>query len=156
MPRGASKTSLIVICAAYLSTLVSPVNVTSKVASKRPEWSQLKAARKRAATEASQYSCRASSKTISAAVVTSVSLVLCHREVDEMIDHRLRPNKLADETDEVHKWLRNDKTAIMTVGITLSDKMLKNVAHSTTALETWNEICNVHQRHTLPNKPSAR
>eukprot|EP00171_Calliarthron_tuberculosum_P000627 IDg627t1 len=51
---------------------------------------------------------------------------------------------------------RQDKTARMTIGLTLSDEMLKNVTNTTTALEMWSEICNVHQRHTLLNKLSAR
>lgn len=44
----------------------------------------------------------------------------------------------------------------MTIGLSLSDEMLKNVEHTTTALEMWTEVCNVHQRHTLLNKLTAR
>ena len=85
-----------------------------------------------------------------------IELVLGHREVDEMIDHQLCPNKPDEGTEELQKWLRKDKTARMTIGLTLCDEMLKNVAHTATALEMWDEICNVHQRHTLLNKLSAR
>eukprot|EP00171_Calliarthron_tuberculosum_P016921 IDg16921t1 len=85
-----------------------------------------------------------------------IEYLLGHRQVDDMIDSRLRPDKPADGTEEVQKWLRKDKTAKYTIGLTLSDEMLKNVSHTTTALEMWEEICNVHQRHTLLNKLSAR
>lgn len=84
-----------------------------------------------------------------------MELILGHREVDEMIDPNLRPRRPTDQ-EELLKWLRKDKSARMAIGITLSDEMLKNVAHTTTALEMWQEICNVHQRHTLLNKLAAR
>ena len=84
-----------------------------------------------------------------------MELILGHREVDEMIDPDLRPPRPAEQ-EALSKWLRKDKTARMTIGITLSDEMLKNVSHTTTALEMWQEICNVHQRHTLLNKLAAR
>eukprot|EP00171_Calliarthron_tuberculosum_P023136 IDg23136t1 len=64
-----------------------------------------------------------------------IELVLGHREVDEMIDHRLCPEKPPDGTEEVQKWLREDKTARITIGLTLSDEMLKNVSGTTTALK---------------------
>eukprot|EP00171_Calliarthron_tuberculosum_P022545 IDg22545t1 len=82
--------------------------------------------------------------------------VLAYRQVHEMIDRRLRPYKPPDSTEEFLKWLREDKTARMTIGLTLSDEMLTNVSLATTALELWEDICNVHQRHTLLNKLSAR
>lgn len=85
-----------------------------------------------------------------------IELVLGHRGVDEMIDKHLCPAKPAAESEELLKWLKKDKTARMTIGLTLSDEMLKNVSLTTTALEMWQEICNVHQRHTLLNKLSAR
>eukprot|EP00171_Calliarthron_tuberculosum_P021161 IDg21161t1 len=85
-----------------------------------------------------------------------IELVLGHREVDDMIDARLCPEKPPECSEKLQKWLRKDKTARMTIGLTLSDEMLKNVTHTTTALEMWTEICNVHQRHTLVNKLSAR
>ena len=84
-----------------------------------------------------------------------MELILGHREVDEMIDSELCPPRPTDP-EELSKWLRKDKTARMAIGITLSDEMLKNVTHTTTALEMWQEICNVHQRHTLLNKLAAR
>ena len=84
-----------------------------------------------------------------------MELILGHREVDDMIDPNLRPRRPTDQ-EELLKWLRKDKSARMAIGITLSDEMLKNVAHTTTALEMWQEICNVHQRHTLLNKLAAR
>lgn len=84
-----------------------------------------------------------------------IELVLGHREVDEMIDINLCPRRLED-AEELTKWLRKDKLAHMTIGLTLSDEMLKNVQHTSTALEMWTEICNVHQRHTLLNKLAAR
>jgi len=84
-----------------------------------------------------------------------IELVLGHRDVDDMVDPTLCPPR-PDASDELSKWIRRDKTARMTIGISLSDEMLKNVRHTTTALEMWNEICNVHQRHTLLNKLSAR
>lgn len=84
-----------------------------------------------------------------------IVLVLGHRDVDEIIDSLLFSNKPL-EIEAVQKWVRKDKTDRMTIGLTLSDEMLKNVSHNTTALEMWTEICNVHQRHTLFNKLSAR
>ncbi len=72
-----------------------------------------------------------------------------------MIDSVLRPPRLEDQ-DELKKWLRKDKTVRMTIRLTLSDEMLKNLNHAVTALEMWKEICNVHQRHTLLNKLAAR
>ncbi len=44
----------------------------------------------------------------------------------------------------------------MAINLTLSNKMLENVSHTKTALEMWQEICNVHKRHTLLNKLAAR
>ncbi len=44
----------------------------------------------------------------------------------------------------------------MTIGLTLPDEMLENASHTVTALEIWQEICNVHKRHTLLNKLAAR
>ena len=87
---------------------------------------------------------------------TKIELVLGHREVDDMIDARLCPARPDADEEKIAKWVRKDKTARMTIGLTLSDEMLKNVCHTTSALEMWTEICNVHQRHTLLNKPSAR
>lgn len=34
--------------------------------------------------------------------------------------------------------------------------MLKNISHASSTLEMWNEICNVHQKHTLLIKVAAR
>lgn len=66
-----------------------------------------------------------------------IELVLGHREVDEMIAKRLCPD-IPDEDDEaIGEWLRKDKTARMTIGLTLSDEMLKNVSNTSTALEMW-------------------
>ena len=84
-----------------------------------------------------------------------MELILGHREVDDMIDPILcRPPP--EDPEALSKWTRKDKTARMAIGISLSDEMLKNVRHTTTALEMWQEICNVHQRHTLLNKLAAR
>ncbi len=44
----------------------------------------------------------------------------------------------------------------MTIGLKLSDDILENVSHTTTALDMRLEICNVYQRHTLLNKLAAR
>eukprot|EP00171_Calliarthron_tuberculosum_P023570 IDg23570t1 len=85
-----------------------------------------------------------------------IKYVLAHRQVDKMIDPRLRPDKPPDDNEEVLEWLRKDKTAQMTITLTLSDEMLKNVSHTTTALEMWRKISNVYERHTLLNKLSAR
>eukprot|EP00171_Calliarthron_tuberculosum_P018138 IDg18138t1 len=60
-----------------------------------------------------------------------IKYVLGHRQVDEMIYSRLRPENPPDGTEEVLKWLRKDKTAQMTISLTLSDEMLKNVSHTT-------------------------
>ncbi len=84
-----------------------------------------------------------------------IELVLAHREVDDMVDPILCPRR-PEDPEELQKWIRKDKTARMTIGLTLSDEMLKNVCHTVTALEMWQEICNVHQRHTLLNKLAAR
>ncbi len=84
-----------------------------------------------------------------------IEIVLGHREVDDMIDPILCPAR-PEDSDELQKWIRKDKTARMIVGLTLSDEMLEDVSHTSTALEMWEEICNVHQRHTLLNKLAAR
>lgn len=84
-----------------------------------------------------------------------VELVLMQKEVDNMIDATARPARPKDPT-LLTKWLRKDKLARATIGLCLSDEMLKNVRHTTTALEMWTEICDVHQKHTLLNKLSAR
>ncbi len=81
--------------------------------------------------------------------------VLRHREVDDMVDPTLCPRR-PEDSEELQKWVRKDKTARMTIGLTLSDEMLENVSHTTTALDMWLEICNVYQRHTLLNKLAAR
>ncbi len=39
-----------------------------------------------------------------------------------------------EDPDELQKWVRKDKTARMTIGLTLSDEMLENVSHTVTAL----------------------
>lgn len=84
-----------------------------------------------------------------------IGLILGHREVDEFIDKDKRPI-IPESIEERSKWSRKDKLARMTIGLSLSDEMLKNVEHTSTALEMWTEICNVHQRHTLINKLAAR
>eukprot|EP00171_Calliarthron_tuberculosum_P009114 IDg9114t1 len=55
----------------------------------------------------------------------NIELILGHSEVYEMIDNRLCPNKPPDGTEEVQKWLRKDNIARMTIGLTLSDEILK-------------------------------
>ncbi len=63
-----------------------------------------------------------------------MELVLGHREVDDMIDSILclaRP----DDPDKLQKWVRKDKKARITIGLALSDEMLKNVSHIVTALQ---------------------
>ncbi len=47
-----------------------------------------------------------------------------------------------EDPEELQKWVRKDKTARMTIGLTASDEMLENVSHTTTALDMWLEICN--------------
>ncbi len=84
-----------------------------------------------------------------------IELVLGHREFDDMIDSILCPPRPTDP-EELQKWVPKDKTARMTIGLTLSDEMLKIVSHTVTALDMWTEICNVHQRHTLLTKFAAR
>ncbi len=53
-----------------------------------------------------------------------IELVLGHREVDDMIDRILCPTRPTDHED-LQKWVRKDKTARMTIGLALSDEMLK-------------------------------
>ncbi len=72
-----------------------------------------------------------------------IELVFGQREVDDMIDPILCPNRL-ENIEELRKRLRNDKTARITIGLTLSDEMLKNVSHRVIAQEMCEEICNVH------------
>eukprot|EP00171_Calliarthron_tuberculosum_P021559 IDg21559t1 len=84
-----------------------------------------------------------------------VELVLDHREVDDMIDTVLCPHR-PEDPEQLAKWLRKGKLARMTIGLSLSDEMLKNVRYKETALQMWTEICNVYQRHTLLNKLSDR
>ncbi len=62
-----------------------------------------------------------------------MELVLGHREVDDMVDPTLCPRR-PEDPEELQKWVRKDKTARMTIGLTLSDEMLGNVSHTTTAL----------------------
>ncbi len=57
---------------------------------------------------------------------------LGHREVDDMIDSILCPSR-PDDPEELQKWVRKDKTARMTIGLALSDEMLKNVSHTVEA-----------------------
>lgn len=84
-----------------------------------------------------------------------IELVLGYKEVDEMIDPHLCPTR-PEEQNEHKKWLRKDKLARLYIGLSVSGEMLKNLQHTTTALEMWNEICNLYQRHTLPNTLTAR
>ncbi len=72
-----------------------------------------------------------------------MELLLGHREVDDMVDQTLCRRR-PEDTEELQKWVRKDKTARMTIGLTLSDEMLENVSHTTTALDVWLEICNVY------------
>lgn len=72
-----------------------------------------------------------------------------------MIDSRLCPRQ-PDDQEQLYKWLRRDKLARMTTGLSLSDEMLKNVRQTTTSFQMGTEICNLHQRHTLLDKLSAR
>lgn len=58
---------------------------------------------------------------------TKTELVLCHLEFDDMIDVHLCLQKPEDGSDEISKWLRKGKTASMTIGLTLSVEMVKNV-----------------------------
>ncbi len=71
-----------------------------------------------------------------------------------MIDEILCPRR-PENSEELQKWVHKDKTPRITIGLTLSDEMLENVSHTVTALEMWQEICNVLQRHTLLNKLAA-
>ncbi len=59
-----------------------------------------------------------------------------------MIDLILCPRR-PEDAEELQKWTRKDKTTRMTIGLTLSDERLENVSHTVTALEMWQEICNV-------------
>ncbi len=68
-----------------------------------------------------------------------IELVLGHREVDDMVDPILCPRR-PEDPEELQKWIRKDKTARMTIGLTLSNEMLKNVCHTVTALEMWQEF----------------
>ncbi len=52
-----------------------------------------------------------------------IELVLGHGEVDDMIDPILCPAR-PEDSDELQKWNRKDKTVRMIVGLTLSDEML--------------------------------
>eukprot|EP00171_Calliarthron_tuberculosum_P021971 IDg21971t1 len=61
-----------------------------------------------------------------------IELVLGNREVDEMINARLCLEKPPEGYEKLHKWLRKDKTARMTIGLAISDEMLKNVTHTST------------------------
>ncbi len=54
----------------------------------------------------------------------TIELVLGHREVDYMIDPILCPRR-PEDPEELLKWVRKDKTARMTIGLTLSDEMLE-------------------------------
>lgn len=84
-----------------------------------------------------------------------VELILGHRDVDDMVDSDLCPRR-PEYQEPIAKWLRKDNLECMTISLTLSDEILKNVRHTSTALEMWNEISNVHQRYTLLNKLAAR
>lgn len=84
-----------------------------------------------------------------------IELALGYRGVDHMVDKRLCPDKPAEGSEELLKWLKKYKIARLTIGLTLSDDKLKNVSMTTTALEMLQEICNVHKRHTLLNKLSS-
>ncbi len=63
-----------------------------------------------------------------------MELVLGHREVDDIVDPTLC-RRGPEGSEELQKWVRKDKTARMTIGLTLSDEMLENVSHTTTALD---------------------
>ncbi len=46
-----------------------------------------------------------------------MELVLGHREVDDMVDPTLCPRR-PEDPEELQKWVRKDKTARMTIGLT--------------------------------------
>ncbi len=49
-----------------------------------------------------------------------MEIVLGHREVDDKVDPILCP-RLPKDPEELHQWIRKDKTACMTIGLSLSD-----------------------------------
>ncbi len=63
-----------------------------------------------------------------------MEFVFGHREVDDMVDATLCPRRPEDR-EELQKWVRKDKTARMTIELTLYDEMLENVSHTATALD---------------------
>ncbi len=84
-----------------------------------------------------------------------MELVLRHREVDDMVDPTLCPRR-PEDPEELQKWVRKDKTARMTIGLTLSDEMLENVSHTTTLLICGWRYATYTNAHTLLNKLAAR
>lgn len=83
-----------------------------------------------------------------------IEQILSFREVKDTIDHECFPQRPI-VPEELFKWLRKDKMARITIGIKFSAEILNNVKHTTTSIDMWTEICNVHERHTLLKKLSV-
>lgn len=80
-----------------------------------------------------------------------IFLVLSLRDLDEQIDS-IRP----ESEEQALIWDKKDRKAKAIIGLSLSDQILENVRHVTTASSMWITIKNIFERHTLLNKLSAR
>ena len=81
-----------------------------------------------------------------------VQLVLALSEADEFIED----DPPLDTDPEYKAWLKGDRKAQAIIGLTLSDSVLEQVQHATTAKEMWEVILDIYEKHTLLNKLAAR
>ena len=83
-----------------------------------------------------------------------IQLLLALKDVSEYVTDREHPG--VPESDEHKQWLRNENKAKAIIGLSLSDEHLEHVRDCETAMDMWETIPNVFERHALLNKLAAR
>ena len=83
-----------------------------------------------------------------------IQLLLALKDVSEHVTEREHPG--VPESDEHKQWLRSDNKAKAIIGLSLSDEHLEHVRDCESAMDMWETILNVFERHTLLNKLAPR
>ncbi len=61
-----------------------------------------------------------------------------------------------DDAEAYREWCKCDRKAMAIIGLYLSDEHLEHVRDVSTAIEMWQCIANIFERHALINKHAAR
>lgn len=80
-----------------------------------------------------------------------ISLLLALKDLNDHLS-----SSKPEDAALVPVWEKKDKLVQALIGLNLSDEILESVRHVDTAVDMWNTIKNIFERHTLLNKLSAR